>query len=113
MIFINTCIETTLHRGDSAIISAMLCEGNNLTKIMYTLDESDEIYFAILEPNQCWENAIVKKKFTNLSGTELKIELKPQDTMCLLPGLYYYQVKLRKKDQVYTLNNRSRLYILE
>lgn len=111
MLFINTKPELHIHRGDSFNIEAIIYSGNNLSRELYKFNEGDEIYFALLEPNQCWENAIVRKKFIeNIS----QIELKPKDTMCLFPGLYYYQVKLKNKDgEVYTLCNRSKLYILE
>ena len=111
MLFINTSPEIHTHRGDTLVIPSTIYSGDNLLRELYTLLEGDEIYFALLEPNQCWENAIVKKKFVD---TNFKIKLDPKDTMCLLPGLYYYQIKLRNKEgEVYTLCNRSKLYILE
>lgn len=111
MFFINTPPELHMHRGDTYTIEATIYCGNNLTKQLYTLMDGDELYFAILEPNQCWENAIIKKKYTT---ADFKISLDPKDTMCLIPGLYYYQIKLRNKGgEVCTLCNRSNLYILE
>lgn len=111
MLYINTVPEIHIHRGDTSIIPSTIYSGDNLSRELYTLMNGDEIYFALLEPNQCWENAIVKKKFVD---TDFKIKLDPKDTMCLIPGLYYYQIKLRNKDgEVYTLCNRSKLYILE
>ena len=50
-----------------------------------------------MEPNQPWEQAILKKKLDHndqVDGT-ISLRFKPSDTMCLLPGLYYYQVKIR------------------
>ena len=100
MLFINTSPELHTYRGDTLIIPEL-----------YTLLEGDEIYFALLEPNQCWEEAILKKKYTT---PDFDIKLDPKDTMCLIPGLYYYQIKLRNKEgEVYTLCPRSKLYILE
>ena len=111
MLFINTKPELQMHRGDTVSIESEIYSGNNLIKELYKFNEGDELYFAILEPNQCWENAIVKKKFIEDAS---HIKLDPKDTMCLFPGLYYYQLKLRNKDgEVFTLCNRSRLYILE
>ena len=112
MYFINTMPEVQLHRGDTFSLDCTIYSGNNLDRKLYKIDEKDEIYFALLEPNQIWEDALVKKKYT--SNFESKIDLLPNDTKCLLPGLYYYQIKLRKSEnEVYTLCNRSKLYILE
>lgn len=111
MLFINTRPELHIHRGDTFSIDCIIYSGNNLNRELYNLNDGDEIYFALLEPNQCWENAILKK---NSIDADSKIKFDPKDTMCLIPGLYYYQVKLRNKDgEVYTLCNRSKLYILE
>ena len=111
MFFIDTLAEMSMHRGDTKIIKPIIYCGDKLSGKLYKLNDGDELYFALLEPNQCWENAILKKKYMN---PDFEIKLNPRDTMCLIPGLYYYQIKLRNKDnEVYTLCNRSKLYILE
>ena len=73
--------------------------------------EGDEIYWALMEPNQPWEQAIVKKK---LDISNLNVSLKPNDTLCLYPDQYYYQFKMRTAGgDVYTLCPRTSFYILE
>ena len=53
-----------LTRGDSAEFSLPLNSGSNLFPVMHEIDESDFIYFALMEPNQFFEDAILKKKLS-------------------------------------------------
>ena len=106
--------EVTMHRGDSLKLSFDVFLGDSLTKSLYNISEEDNIYFAILEPNQPWEAAIVKKKLSVAQDSKINVTIEPKDTMCLLPGLYYFQLKLRNRaGEVYTLNPRERFYIFE
>ena len=112
--FINAQQER-IFRGDTKVLHHVIFNGDNFNKTLYELIEGDELYFAILEPNQAWENAIVKKKLEVIPETsEFKIALSPTDTMYLMPGPYYYQVKLRRATgEVVTLNPRTYLWIQE
>ena len=99
--------QIRLTRGDTLTLPIQINQGDNMYPILYELGEKDEVYFALMEPNQPWEQAILKKKF----GYEDQIDgiipliLRPSDTMCLLPGLYYYQIKVRiYQDDEYIVN---------
>lgn len=67
----------------------------------YRLAGNDALYFGLLLPNQQFEDAIVKKKYTTSDIIEgdpdgaVLITLEPKDTLCLLPGRYYYMIKLK------------------
>ena len=88
-----------LNRGDSMKTSLCLNCGTALVPIQYLLTDDDIVYFALMEPNTTFENAIVKKVFTNKDEMtecgDLIIKLTPKDTENLLPGKYYYTIKLR------------------
>ena len=114
MIFINAK-EQRMYRGDTFIFPVEIRLGNNLDYTMYNIEDSDEIYFAVMEPNCKWEEALIRKKFY---GSSLKlipqIVLSPDDTTYVLPGTYYYQLKLRKTTgEVVTLMPRTFFRILE
>ena len=74
-----------------------------------------------MEPNQPFESAIVRKKitYTDLIDGQLIVSFTPKDTQFLLPGKYYYQVKLEKKNislntaEVFTVINKTLIIILE
>jgi len=98
-----------LSRGDSFEAALFINKGTNLAPERYTITENDTVYFAILEPNQKFENAIIKKVFNinsdfNSNG-DLIISLRPQDTENLLIGNYFYTIKLKtdKADGSYSV----------
>lgn len=88
-------------RGDYFEIPVVLQTGNPLDPRDYIFREDDTLYLGIMEPNQLFENAIVRKKLT-FSDVEQSgyttFTFSPEETQCLLPGKYYYQVKLRNTD---------------
>ena len=90
----------SLTRGDNATFTLHINQGSKLNPLQYTLNQKDRLYLAIEEPNQPFENAIVKKVIdlqNNLldKNGNITFELTPEDTMCLLPGLYYYEIKAK------------------
>ena len=107
MLALTSIGQVRLTRGDTLILPIQINQGDNMCPILYELAPKDEVYFALMEPNQPWEQAILKKKFgfEDMVDGVIPLKLKPADTMCLLPGLYYYQVKVRiYQDGEYIVN---------
>ena len=112
----------TVNRGDSFELPIQLETGHAMSPINYSLRPDDVIYLGIMEPNQPFETAIVRKKFTyedlDKDGN-INIRFWPNDTVCLLPGKYYYQVKIQTKDvptgryDVETIIDKTLFYIQE
>jgi len=94
----------TVNRGDSFRFPLTINFGSSLEPNTYGLNEHDKVYFAVMEPNQPFETALIKKVFDKShektdkdTGVRyLEISFKPQDTECVLPGKYYYQIKLQR-----------------
>ena len=92
----------TLSRGDT--FNYVFSLKDDIKGKPIELTEDDTIYFGICEPNQLWENAIVRKICEKLivdneyTG-EYKISLESIDTEYLYPGKYYYSIKLRQIDE--------------
>lgn len=110
----------SLIRGDSFSIVAYINSGTELVPVKYTLTNTDKLYFAIMQPNEQFENAIVKKVFTSAnlnSDGDVIISLLPTDTEYLIPGKYYYQLKLvsivDNVEQVTTITPKSLFFIEE
>jgi hypothetical protein len=103
-----------LNRGDTYEFTVSLED--------YNLIGDDTIYFGIMDPHQPFEEAIVKKTFTvediSTKGI-LNIVIEPEDTLELLPGTYYYAIKLHLQhdtpqgyvDKVCTLQNKTKLFL--
>ncbi|MBO7734851.1 MAG: hypothetical protein J6S67_19985 [Methanobrevibacter sp.] len=88
-----------LSRGDSFSCPVFVNMGTELVPIRYELQDDDKLYFALMEPNQPFEEAILKKVLTkddlNENGDAV-LTLVPSDTENLVVGLYYYTIKLRR-----------------
>lgn len=91
--------EIDINRGDSATIPVSINQGDALHPFYYELGENDYVFMGIEEPNQPFENAIVKKVIDHSAIRDREgnylIELESDDTSCLLPGLYYYEIKAK------------------
>ena len=112
----------TVNRGDSFELPIVLNIGNSIDRQEYILADTDALYLGIMEPNQPFETAIVRKKFTSKDLDEdnnINVRFWPKDTVCLLPGKYYYQVKLQTVDEatgrldVETVIDKTLFYIQE
>lgn len=85
----------------------------------------DTIFFGLLEPNQRWEKALVKKVFTaydfNYDDKSIELRLDTEDTEYLEPGNYYYEIKLYRcpdpeidnNTHVDTIVGRTKFVIME
>lgn len=86
----------TITRGDTFTTSIFINLGTELDPKQCVLGEDDRVFFAVCEPNQRFENAIIKKVLTREDldkNNNVIIDFKHDDTQYLLPGVYYYQVK--------------------
>ena len=79
------------------------------------------MYFALMEPNKFWEQAILKQIYTiddeKTEEGDLIIKITPDETEYLTPGTYYYEIKLvkyidGKADRVRTVVPHTLFYIL-
>ena len=120
MLSVTRAGQIRLTRGDTLDIPFELNAGTSMDPIRYQMRASDELYFGLMEPNQPWEFAILKKKYTGVDFIDgvINIHLDPEDSMCLIPGLYYYQMKVRikKSDDSYIVNTvipKTQFYIEE
>lgn len=112
----------TVNRGDSFELPITLYTGNSIKPVVYKMQENDILYLGIMEPNQPFETAIVRKMLTYKeldSDGNVFFRFWPKDTVCLLPGKYYYQVKLQTIDpitkyyDVETIVDKTLFYIQE
>jgi len=113
----------TVNRGDSFSFPLTINFGTSMDPLNYGLRQNDRVYFAVMEPNQPFETALIKKVFTQADvneNNEIMIKFKPKDTLCVLPGKYYYQIKLQRFNSddpedydVDTVIDKTQFFILE
>lgn len=93
----------TLMRGDSLTTPIYINVGSKLKPKYKKLGSDDKLYFGLMEPNQAFEDALIKKIYDNSSDTDgegnVLLKIYPQDTEKLLVGKYYYMIKLRTFDE--------------
>lgn len=91
------------------------------------LKANEVIYFALLYPNQAFEDAILIKGYTtedqDATNGDILVKLSSKETRNLAPGTYYYTVKYQRggtletvgdlddPDEVKTLVDRAKFII--
>lgn len=96
----------SLTRGDSFSVPLFINMGTGMAPVRHSLLEhpETEIYLGVMEPNQPFEQAIIRKKYTSESKVnengDLMIEFSSRDTEYLLPGKYFYQIKAKFIDEM-------------
>lgn len=99
------------NRGDTFILPVDLNIGTGVNPIYYDMVPGDVVYFGLCEPNQKFEHAILKKVFRyddwRLCNKCCELDFSTEDTENLLPGNYYYEVKLYREKDPNCHNNES------
>lgn len=111
----------SVNRGDTFSIPLLITAGSIETPSQFVFPGDGEIYLGLMEPNQLFENAILKKKYDSSNLDEngnIIIAFDSNDTVKLLPGLYYYQIKakLPLNDGTFAVSTvvpKTPFYILE
>ena len=114
-----------MNRGDTYEFNLTIDdEGSENGK--YLLQGNDTVYFGLMEPNSAFEQSLVKKVYTEEDRDKdgnIFITIEPEDTEHLLPGVYYYSVKLEVDHEngetcesihkVITVINKTKFIILD
>jgi hypothetical protein len=117
-----------INRGDSFELPVTIPRKDDCTK-PYFLTSRDALYFALMYPNQRFEDAIFVKGYTleeqDVKTGEIIVKIVPNDTRALTPGVYYYTAKLQRggtlevlddfdePDEVRTIIERTKFIINE
>lgn len=87
----------TMNRGDSFSFPLFINCGTDITPVRYVLKSDEILYFGVKEPNQLFENSVIRKRYSstdlNADG-DVVIRFDPRDTVRVLPGKYYYEIKI-------------------
>ncbi len=121
MVSISKTQIITMNRGDSLSYPIFINAGTKILPLRYTIWEGDTLYVAVTEANQRFEDALIKKVYTSEDLNEygdVDFKLAPEDTEHVLPGMYYYEVKLvheleGEETIVTTIIPKKKLYIVE
>ena len=106
----------SLNRGDYFSVPLFINAGTVLEPIRYILEGDDKVYLSIMEGNQPFECGIIRKVFTKEDLNEysdVNIILESNDTEKLLPGRYYYSIKLVSEGIIDTIIPNKLFYIID
>ena len=115
----------TMNRADTFKFPFYIAIGSAVNYVLYDMVPGDKLYFAVLEPHQKWEDALIKKTYTYEDYDEENhremIRFDPEDTEYVKHEKYYYQVKLYRPSEnvldgyeaIDTLIPRTKFIILE
>jgi len=110
-----------LHAGDSGNFHFQINIGSTINPQPYALQANDKIYFSVMEPNQPFELGVLRKILTVddlIDETTINIQFITEDTERLIPGIYYYEMKLvlidnEENTHYYTICPKTKFYILD
>lgn len=100
----------SVHRGDSFKVPLFINEGTKDDPVRLYIKNHPQasVYLGVMEPNQRFEEAIIKKRYSSdssiTSSGDLYVKFRPSDTEYLLPGLYYYSVKAEVTQMQHNVN---------
>lgn len=115
-----------MNRGDTYEFNLTIDdEGSENGK--YILQGNDTVYFGLMEPNSAFEQSLVRKSTNDCikfdKDGNFFITIEPEDTEHLLPGVYYYSIKLEVDHEngetcesihkVITVINKTKFIILD
>ncbi len=116
----NGIIQVT--RGDSFNTPLFINQGTVLEPVRYILGQYDKVYFGVMECNQPFEAALIRKSYDYNSlneNNDVVVEFTGDETLNLLPGKYYYEVKLDKYDEeadkheINTIISKREFFVLD
>ena len=92
-----------MNRGDTYEFNLTIDdEGSENGK--YILQGNDTVYFGLMEPNSVFEQSLVRKSTNDCikfdKDGNFFITIEPEDTEHLLPGVYYYSIKLEVDHEI-------------
>ena len=114
----NNCISIV--KGDYIKFPIELYIGTFPKRSVMQLEEGDTAYFGIMEAQDSFDQAILKKALTVDDLDEygnLWVTLLPEDTINLDVGTYYYEIKVLYEEDgvehIDTVINKSRFIVLD
>jgi len=114
----------TMTRGDSVNFPIFINANDKTDPVRYDLQDFDKVYFGVMEPNAPFEKSIIRKIYTKDDVNEkgdVVVKLGLNDTQYLIPGTYYYEIKLNKietadlndEGTINTIRPRTKFVIFE
>ena len=117
MISISNNDIITINKGDSFKYPLFINAGDRLNPVRLRIGEGDTVYLAVCEPHQPFECGVIRKRYTindtNTKG-DVVVRLEESDTEDVLPGVYYFEGKIKlHNNKTYTIIPKRKFIIYE
>ncbi len=118
-IYDNNLID--MNRGDSKSFPIFINKGSGLDPVRYILEPNiDKVCFYLMDAQETFENALLTKELTSEdldSNGDIIISFKPDDTLGLEEGVYFFEIKLfhyniKNEEEIFTIVPKRRFTIL-
>ena len=107
----------SITRGDYVQIPFRFEKGDFPRRELVEIGDNDIIFFGLMDPNQHFEHALVKKEFSKDdfdSEGNFILTIDTDDTLELMCGTYYYEIKLLTEDaHITTLVQKTKFIIVD
>ena len=84
--------------GDTLNLHLFINQNTKVNPVRYNIEQNDTVYFRVMKYWHDFGNAVVEKVYTSESDKDeqgnLIVHLESEDTEDLLPGTYFYCIKL-------------------
>lgn len=122
MLNISRSGNISINRGDTFKIPLFIdCSKDIFNSIRFPMQDGDEVYFYLVEPNTSFKCPLIKqiytKEDTNENG-DVILKFAHKDTNWIVPGTYYYEIKVRRKlkkgfeDALITVATRRKFIVM-
>ena len=107
----------TIHRGDTFQAPILINIGTKINPEFYALDDRDVVYISICEPNQLFEDGLIRRIVTQEQfdfERHAWLNLSSEDTSNVKAGVYYYEIRIKLVDDtVAVIVPRKKFIVLE
>ena len=95
----------SLTRGDTMSLELPLYEGPGIDRTPYSISQTDVLYVGVMEFNQAFEDALIRKKLTfeNTANNKFIVSFVTSDTENLKTGKYLISAKLVRGSAITTV----------
>lgn len=111
----------TVNHGDTFSLAIPVIIEPSISPTKYILGTNDKLFFILNEPNGHIERPLLLKTLTSANldlNNNILINFSSDDTGYLLPGLYYYTIRLVRNfelpnEQIDTIRQKTKFIILD
>lgn len=107
----------SMNIGDTFEYPILINVGGKTQIERYTVGAGDTLYISLCEPNQPFELGLIRRVYNSTNWAknaegDVIWKLSPEDTMHLVPGRYYYEIRIKLSNgKIAVIRPRTMFYL--